>query len=94
MGKYLDLYDVTAGNPVAERELAEMRERIEELEADNEGLRRWRRGIEEAITRSGDVAQGYIEGTEKAMRRYWTDYYQDKKRLAKLEAQLNQEEGD
>lgn len=33
MGKYLDLYDVTAGNPVAEKELAEMQERMAALEA-------------------------------------------------------------
>jgi len=32
MGKYLDLCDVIAGNPVAERELAEMRERMAALE--------------------------------------------------------------
>lgn len=31
MGKYLDLDDVAAGNPVAERELAEMRKRIATL---------------------------------------------------------------
>jgi hypothetical protein len=32
MGKYLDLDDAAAGNPVAERELAEMRERMAALE--------------------------------------------------------------
>jgi len=36
MGKFLDIDDVAAGNPVAEKELAELRERIEELERERD----------------------------------------------------------
>ena len=80
---------LTRENMVAKnRQIAELESHNAHLAVDNDGLRRWRASIEKSITEAGDVAQGYIEGTERAMQAYWRDYYRAKERMAALETAL------
>lgn len=82
---------LTHENMVAKnRRIAELESHNAHLAVDNDGLRRWRASIEKSITESGDVAQGYIEGTENAMQTYWADYYKARRRIVELERVLRE----
>lgn len=82
---------LTHENMVAKnRRITELESHNAHLAVDNDGLRRWRASIEKSITESGDVAQGYIEGTENAMQTYWADYYKARRRIAELERVLRE----
>jgi len=49
MGKFLDIDDVVAGHPVAEKELADLRERIAELERERDDLLEEEAGLSDQV---------------------------------------------
>ena len=63
MGAQLDIDDVTAGHPVAEAELAELRSKAKRLEAAERDAARWRYLRKEVISASWLINGGSIVKT-------------------------------